>query len=105
MPRRSSAIALVAACILTAAAGVSAATDVLEMHGSGTTNPSKFFWKVMDLLEERSAAPIKMTYRAVGASIASPEPRRARRLPSKHHRPDPPPHVLTFSFSSPPPAE
>ena len=46
------------------AAGVSA--QPLELHGSGTTNPSKFFWKVMDLMEERARTPITMTYRAVG---------------------------------------
>ena len=101
MPRRSSAIALVAACILTAAAGVSAATDVLEMHGSGTTNPSKFFWKVMDLLEERSAAPIKMTYRAVGASIAPPNP--GARVVSPRSATAPKPHPTCSRFPSLPP--
>jgi hypothetical protein len=51
------------------------ATEVLELHGSGTTNPSKLFWKVMDILEERSKKPLTMTYRAVGASArASPAP-------------------------------
>ena len=43
MPRSTSAIALVALTILAAAAGVSAQH---ELHGSGTTNPSKFFWKL-----------------------------------------------------------
>ena len=103
MPRRSSAIALVAACILTAAAGVSAATDVLEMHGSGTTNPSKFFWKVMDLLEERSAAPIKMTYRAVGASIDR-VPRTPARAPSPLEAPPPRPTPRAHVFLLFPPA-
>ena len=27
----------------------------------------RFFWKVMDILEERAANPIKLTYRGVGA--------------------------------------
>jgi hypothetical protein len=58
-----------AACVLAvalSAAAVSATSEVHQMHGSGTTNPSKFFWKVMDILEERARTPITMTYRAVG---------------------------------------
>ena len=35
---------------------------------SGTTNPQKFFCKVMDILEERTQNAIKMTYRGVGSS-------------------------------------
>ena len=66
MPRSIAATLLVALAICTAAADVSA--QLHELHGSGTTNPSKFFWKVMDLMEERSRTPVTMTYRAVGAS-------------------------------------
>ena len=66
MPRSTAATLLVALAICTAAIGVSAQTH--ELHGSGTTNPSKFFWKVMDLMEERSRPSVTMTYRAVGAS-------------------------------------
>jgi len=65
MPRSTAATALVALAICVAAAGVSAQHH--ELHGSGTTNPSKFFWKVMDLMEERSRTPVTMTYRAVGS--------------------------------------
>jgi len=68
MPRSTAATALVALAICVAAAGVSAQHH--ELHGSGTTNPSKFFWKVMDLMEERSRTPVTMTYRAVGTSRA-----------------------------------
>ena len=39
-----------------------------ELHGSGTTNPSKLIWKGMAILEEQSAAPIRMTYRGIGSS-------------------------------------
>jgi hypothetical protein len=65
--------ALIALFVALAATGASAqlgdtsSTDVFELHGSGTTNPQKFFWKVMDILEERAADPIKLTYRGVGA--------------------------------------
>ena len=65
--------ALIALFVALAATGASAqlgdtsSTDVFELHGSGTTNPQKFFWKVMDILEERAANPIKLTYRGVGA--------------------------------------
>ena len=77
MPRSTAATLLVALAICTAAAGVSAQSH--ELHGSGTTNPSKFFWKVMDLMEERSRTPVTMTYRAVGTSRArAREPARAR---------------------------
>eukprot|EP00466_Bigelowiella_natans_P013909 jgi/Bigna1/77795/fgenesh1_pg.50_\ len=43
------------------------------IHGSGTTNPSPFFWKVMDLFEERARQDIRMTYRAVGSSTGQRE--------------------------------
>ena len=65
--------ALIALFVALAATGASAqladsvSADVFELHGSGTTNPQKFFWKVMDILEERAADPIKLTYRGVGA--------------------------------------
>jgi ABC-type phosphate transport system substrate-binding protein len=49
------------------------AADPVELHGSGTTNPSKYFWKVMDLFEERAKIPLYMTYRAVGSSTGMAE--------------------------------
>ena len=44
-----------------------------ELHGSGTTNPSKFFWKVMDLMEEQAKLPLFMTYRATGSTTGQKE--------------------------------
>ena len=82
MPHFTSA--LVALTIFTAANGVSAQHH--ELHGSGTTNPSKFFWKVMDMLEERARQPITMTYRAVGTL----------RIPSRTPSPDPQTRHVTF---------
>lgn len=40
---------------------------VQELHGSGTTNPSKLIWKVLDLMEERTRVPFHGTYRAIGS--------------------------------------
>jgi hypothetical protein len=55
-------------------ASVSSATaTTIEMHGSGTTNPSKYFWKAMDILEERAGKPVRMTYRAVGSGTGQTE--------------------------------
>jgi len=44
-----------------------------QLHGSGTTNPSKFFWKVMDIMEEQAKVPLFMTYPAVGSSTGQTE--------------------------------
>jgi phosphate ABC transporter phosphate-binding protein len=44
------------------------AAQTIQLHGAGTTNPSKYFWKTMDLFEERAKVPLYMTYRAVGSS-------------------------------------
>jgi ABC-type phosphate transport system substrate-binding protein len=41
---------------------------VLSIHGSGTTNPSKCYWHVMDKMEARAKLPMHMTYRGVGSS-------------------------------------
>jgi len=41
--------------------------DVLQIRGSGTTNPSKLFWWAMDKLEERAGSPVRLTYRSVGS--------------------------------------
>ena len=43
------------------------------MHGSGTTNPSRLFWRVTELLEAEVRVPIKLTYRAVGSSTGQAE--------------------------------
>jgi ABC-type phosphate transport system substrate-binding protein len=47
--------------------------EVVQLHGSGTTNPKRFFWKTMDILEERAMVPMTMTYRAVGSSTGQHE--------------------------------
>eukprot|EP01064_Diplonema_japonicum_P001008 TRINITY_DN1065_c0_g2_i2.p1 TRINITY_DN1065_c0_g2~~TRINITY_DN1065_c0_g2_i2.p1 ORF type:complete len:799 (+),score=100.57 TRINITY_DN1065_c0_g2_i2:60-2456(+) len=40
----------------------------IPLHGSGTTNPSRFFWKWMEILTSRIKVPTHITYRAVGSS-------------------------------------
>ena len=47
--------------------------EVIQLHGSGTTNPQKFFWKAMDVLEERAMVPMTMTYRGVGSGTGQYE--------------------------------
>ncbi len=32
-----------------------------QLHGAGTTNPSKFFWQVQDLMMERAKVPMFLT--------------------------------------------
>ncbi|KAH8053152.1 hypothetical protein JL722_9819 [Aureococcus anophagefferens] len=48
------------------------ANDII-LDGSGTTNPSKFYWEIMSLFEARAKPPVKMTYRGVGSSIGQYE--------------------------------
>ncbi len=44
-----------------------------QIHGSGTTNPSKCIWHIMSLFNQRAKLPIRMTYRAVGSSTGQAE--------------------------------
>jgi len=46
---------------------VTAYGPVLSVHGSGTTNPSKCYWNVMDMMQARAKLPLHMTYRAIGS--------------------------------------
>ena len=48
-------------------------SDILDLHGSGTTNPSKYYWQLMDLMTERTSTPLKTSYRAVGSSTGQHE--------------------------------
>jgi len=64
---------VVAAALLCVACAVTSVSAQGELHGSGTTNPQKFFWKVMDILEERARMPVTMTYRGVGSSTGQKE--------------------------------
>ena len=57
---------------LTAAEDVGS-TYVKNLHGSGTTNPSKFYWEAISILETRAKLPVRMTYRGVGSSTGQYE--------------------------------
>eukprot|EP00588_Corethron_pennatum_P009329 CAMPEP_0194275290 /NCGR_PEP_ID=MMETSP0169-20130528/8162_1 /TAXON_ID=218684 /ORGANISM="Corethron pennatum, Strain L29A3" /LENGTH=489 /DNA_ID=CAMNT_0039018715 /DNA_START=21 /DNA_END=1490 /DNA_ORIENTATION=- len=50
-----------------------AAAQIPQIHGSGTTNPSKCLWKIMRLFEERSRQPLRLTYRAIGSGNGQKE--------------------------------
>merc|ERR1719291_808947 len=73
----SKKIAALESSVSTLQAQVAASTAnsgaVAQLHGSGTTNPSKLFWKIMDLFEERTKMPTYMTYRGVGSSTGQYE--------------------------------
>jgi ABC-type phosphate transport system substrate-binding protein len=46
---------------------------VLSIHGSGTTNPNKCFWHVMNKMESRAKLPLHMTYRGIGGANGQTE--------------------------------
>jgi ABC-type phosphate transport system substrate-binding protein len=49
------------------------AQSVISIHGSGTTNPSKCYWHIMDQMQVQAKLPVKMTYRGVGSSTGQAE--------------------------------
>lgn len=59
---------IAAALVASAAAGMGA-----ELHGSGTTNPSRLFWQASSLIEARAKMALRITYRAVGSSVGQRE--------------------------------
>lgn len=40
----------------------------LMLHGSGTTNPSRCYWTIMETLMEQSPLAIRATYRGIGST-------------------------------------
>jgi ABC-type phosphate transport system substrate-binding protein len=49
------------------------AQEVISIHGSGTTNPSKCYWQIMDQMQIQAKLPLRMTYRGVGSSTGQAE--------------------------------
>lgn len=47
--------------------------NVTALHGSGTTNPSKCYWLIMDQIMNHIKIPTRLTYRAVGSSTGVKE--------------------------------
>lgn len=62
-----------AAVFLASAASPAFSQQVVSVHGSGTTNPSKCYWQIMDQMQIMSKLPIRMTYRGVGSSTGQAE--------------------------------
>ena len=38
------------------------------LHGSGTTNPSRCYWSIMETLREQTIIPLHTTYRGIGST-------------------------------------
>ena len=71
-------IAVVGALLLTVGVpsvveGEDTSSSQQQLHGSGTTNPSKFVWEVLDLLASRAKNPLSLSYRAVGSTTGQIE--------------------------------
>jgi len=64
---------LLASYLMAAPGSFVTAQPVVSLHGSGTTNPSKCYWTIMDQLQIQSKIPVRMTYRAVGSSTGQAE--------------------------------
>ncbi|KAG7352072.1 phosphate ABC transporter, periplasmic phosphate-binding protein [Nitzschia inconspicua] len=61
------------ASVIAILAPTSMAQSVISIHGSGTTNPSKCYWHIMDQMQIQAKLPIRMTYRGVGSSTGQAE--------------------------------
>lgn len=59
--------------VLVTIASAAEEDHVLQLHGSGTTNPSKCYWSIMESLTEQAGVPIHMSYRAVGSTTGIEE--------------------------------
>ena len=68
-----SAVATALAAVAASFPSGSTAQPVISLHGSGTTNPSKCYWTIMDQMKIQAKLPIQMTYRAVGSSTGQAE--------------------------------
>lgn len=67
-------LSVAAASVATAMmASTATAQSVISVHGSGTTNPSKCYWQIMDQMQVQAKLPVKMTYRGVGSSTGQAE--------------------------------
>eukprot|EP00933_Yihiella_yeosuensis_P053476 TRINITY_DN5171_c2_g3_i1.p1 TRINITY_DN5171_c2_g3~~TRINITY_DN5171_c2_g3_i1.p1 ORF type:complete len:896 (-),score=226.72 TRINITY_DN5171_c2_g3_i1:207-2894(-) len=63
---KSCCLAFLALC------GLASGMEV-RLAGSGTTNPSKFFWEIMEIFQARSKVELQMSYRAVGSGTGQKE--------------------------------
>ena len=54
--------------ILSTAVSVSAHELTLGLHGSGTTNPSRCYWTILETLREQTIIPLRTSYRGIGST-------------------------------------
>ena len=54
-------------------AATAEAHQTLGIHGSGTTNPSKCYWHIMEQMQVQTKRPTQLTYRGVGSSTGQTE--------------------------------
>ena len=47
---------------------VQAHESTFGLHGSGTTNPSRCYWTIMETLREQTIVPLHTTYRGIGST-------------------------------------
>lgn len=47
--------------------------EILSIDGSGTTNPSKCYWSIMEKMASQAKLPLQLTYRAVGSTTGQAE--------------------------------
>ena len=64
---------LLLAAFASSSSPVLAHEGVLQIHGSGTTNPSKCYWNIMEELTEQAGTAVRMSYRAVGSTTGIAE--------------------------------
>ena len=67
MNRRTNPFASIALVLVME--GIIASVSAFQLHGSGTTNPSKCYWDVMDAMRSQSSEPIYLSYRSVGSKL------------------------------------
>ena len=65
--------ALTALVLALAAPKAQGERPTVSIHGSGTTNPSKCLWLLMEQFMDRTKVPTRLTYRAVGSSTGQKE--------------------------------
>jgi len=58
---------------LSAIASSNAAEQIVSVHGSGTTNPSKCYWSVMERLQAAAKRTVRLTYRSIGTGSGQDE--------------------------------
>ena len=66
---------VVLSCFLLASTllGTQGQDSILSIDGSGTTNPSRCYWSIMEKMTAQAKLPFQLTYRAVGSTTGQAE--------------------------------